>query len=175
MALFRRKTSSSPAAGPLCSCGTPLDLIDMDYGFELPDLVWEMPEEERRERLGGLSRVFVLDGSRGFVRTMLPVGLDHGSVTFGIWLEIPAAEAEHAMAVWEGPGYADLRLHGTVANYLAPWGDDLLGAAASARPESGNALPYVYEGDPVVRSMLEQVWPRDLVTAALPKLAHNHG
>ncbi len=135
MGIFRRRVEQAQpvASGPLCSCGTALDVVDMDYGFQLSDEVFAIPQDERRSRLGGLGKVFVLDQSRGFVRTVLPVRLDHGSVRFGIWLEIPAEQAEEALKVWDGPAYASQSYAGTVANFLAPWGDVLLGAEASAR------------------------------------------
>jgi hypothetical protein len=146
----------------------------MDYGFQLPDEVFAVPQDERRLRLRGLGRVFVLDESRGFVRIVLPVGLDHGSVRFGIWLEIPPEQAEHALQVWETPAYAAQSYVGTVANFLPPWGDALLGAEASARPISANELPVVDGGEEVVRSLLTRTWPRADVVAALPGLGHAH-
>ena len=78
----------------------------MDYGFQLPDEVFALEEDQQRERITGLGRVFVLDGSRGFVRTLLPVRLDHGSIQFGIWLEVPASQAQTAVEVWDEPAYA---------------------------------------------------------------------
>jgi len=147
----------------------------MDYGFELPDEIWNMPKHERRARIRGMARVFVMDESRGFVRTMLPVNLDKGSVTFGIWLEVSASTAQQAQAVWDEPAYVDLKLQGRVANYLAPWGNELLHAAATAKPADSNTLPFIYEGDAIVKSLLEQRWSRETVTAALPNLRHDHG
>lgn len=178
MTFFRRSKHAARTldpATPLCSCGTPLDLVDMDYGFQLPDVVFAMTAEERRARIRGLAKVFLLDESRGFVRTMLPVKLDHGSVTFGIWLEVPPAQVRVAQPVWDGPEFASLSFTGTVANLLAPWGNALLGAEAEARPRSNDELPFVTDGNEVVRSLLHQTWPRAAVTAALPNLRHDHG
>lgn len=146
----------------------------MDYGFQLPDEVFALPQDERRERLRGLSKVLVLDGARGFVRSLLPVSLDHGSVRFGIWLEVPAEQADEAIRVWDAPAYTSLVFNGTVANLLAPWNDALLGATAIARPRSQNDLPFVDDGADIVRSLLDDTWAREDVVAALPGLEHAH-
>ena len=146
----------------------------MDFGFQLPDVVFELPEQERRHRIRGRSKVFVLDDEVGFVRVVLPVQLDHGSVTFGIWLETSAEQADHAARVWEEPAYASLVLSGRVANFLAPWGAALLGAAATARPLDGDALPFVTGGADIIVSLLEERWPRQQVVDALPGLGHTH-
>ena len=170
-----RRTRPAAAAGPpLCSCGTPLDLIHMDFGFQLPDRVFNMDPDERAARLRGRSKVFVLDEETGYVRTLLPVALDHGSVTFGIWLEVPSEQARHADEVWDAPEYGSLVFTGRVANRLKPWGAELLGAAATARPTDQSALPYVIDGADIVRSLLHEPWPRALVVEALPGLGHAH-
>ena len=176
MGFFTRSTSHPEGStrGQLCSCGTPLDLVDMDYGFQLPDEVFALPQDQRRSRIQGLAKVFVLDGSRGFVRTLLPVRLDHGSVRLGIWLETAVSQAQTAIEVWEEPAYASLVLAGNVANMVPPWGKALFGARATASPASQDGLPVVTSGDAVVRSMLERSWPRADLVAALPSLGHTH-
>lgn len=146
----------------------------MDYGFELPDVVFDLPAEERRRRMSGGRRLCLLDGERGFVRSLLPVRLDVGSVQFGLWLEIDADAYAAARAVWDEPQYADLRLTGAVANLLEPWGAALLGARAEAAVRDVDALPYVVAGDAVVTSLLDDVWSRAAVVGALPGLGHGH-
>lgn len=146
----------------------------MDVGFELPDVVFDLPAEERRRRMAGGRRLCLLDDERGFVRTLLPVRLDVGSVQFGLWLEIDPDAYAHARAVWEEPQYADLRLAGVVANLLPPWGAALLGARAEAAVRDVDALPYVVGGDAVVTSLLGDVWSRAEVVGALPGLGHGH-
>ena len=146
----------------------------MDYGFQLPDEVFAWPPDEQQERLRGLERVFVLDESRGFVRTLLPVRLDLGSVQFGIWLEVPPEQAHAAIEVWNEPAYTSLVFEGAVANSLPPWGNDLLGSRATASPTSDDSLPVVNDGEDIVRSLLVDPWPRADLIAALPGLGHAH-
>ena len=146
----------------------------MNYGFGLPDEVFALTPEERASRIRGLERVFVLGQDRGFVRTLLPIELDHGSLTLGVWLEIDPRQALEAMSAWERPAYLGLSFDGVVANNLKPWESALHGAHASARPSSQDELPRVVNGDTIIRSFLTRRWPRDEVLASLPDLGHSH-
>ncbi len=110
----------------------------------------------------------------GYVRALLPVALSRGSVRIGLWLEVPAAQAEAAVPIWDEPAYLDLRFTGTLANSLEPWGDGLAGARAVAVPTSADQLPYAVDGDEAVGSLLQVVWPREQVVEGLPGLAHGH-
>lgn len=146
----------------------------MNYGFGLPDEVFALTPEERANRLRGLDKVFVLDRARGFVRTLLPITLDHGSLTLGVWLEIAAHQATEAIRTWESPDYLDLLLDGVVANEVKSWGSELLGAHGSARPQAQTELPRVVDGDAVIRGLLTRTWPRDELLTAFPNLGHVH-
>lgn len=156
MGLLRRLRARRPATpeASRCSCGAPLDPVDLNYGFALPDEVFALGPDEQLTRVGGLSRVLVLDEDRGFVRTLLPIELDHDSLTLVVWLEVEARRACEAIAVWESPAYLDLSFDGVVANDLESWGSALHGAHGHARPRSQDELPRVADGDTVVRGYL---------------------
>ncbi len=175
MAPWWKRDRPVPAGGAAtCSCGAPLDPVDMDYGFQMPDVVFDMPADMRRERVSGRRKLILVQGCGGFVRTLLPVRLDVGSVRFGIWLNVSEDAVKAADPAWDEPDYLALEFTGAVANLLEPWGHALLGATARARPVEPNALPFVFGGDPVVESLLHQVWSRAEVVEALPALRHSH-
>ncbi len=169
---WRRSRTTEPVDSGSCACGEPLDPVDMDYGFSLPDVLFAMPEDERRRRCRGRSRLVHVEGHGGFVRVVLPVRLDEGSVQIGLWLQLSGEDTERADTVWDEPEYAGLRLTGTVANDCPPWGARLLGAVATAEAVSVDELPRVTGGDAVTRSLLEEVWSRAELLDALPALRH---
>lgn len=136
--------------------------------------MFELTSEELAFRIRGRERVFVLDHDRGFVRTLLPIRLDRGSLTLGVWLEISARQAASAIEVWELPAYLDLSFDGLLANDLEPWGLELVGTVAHARPRSQDELPRVVGGDEVIRDLLTRSWPREALLTSMPQLVHAH-
>jgi hypothetical protein len=154
-----------------------LRTLQLHYGFQLPDAVFALDPESVVSSPAGLpGRVALVEGLGGFARTYADVALDVGSVRFGLWLAVPDEVAELAIAAWDTPDFADLRLEGTIANALPPWGESLLGARAVARASADPAAdrPLVVGGDPVVESLLHQTWERAAIVAAIPAMGHGH-
>ncbi len=55
---MRWRRGTSERADGTCSCGRPLDPVDMDYGYQLPDRVFALTPQERADRLRGRDKVF---------------------------------------------------------------------------------------------------------------------
>lgn len=150
---------------PACSCcGAPSpDEKRIDARFGLPDAALAVSEEARHEvGVGALLRV---DGVGSFIRCLLPVRLTDGiELVLGTWLEIGASDLEHAHILWEKPGYEALTLRGTLANAINPWGDALLGAAATVEVRDPDEIPYVADSaHPMLRKVLAGPWDRHQV------------
>jgi hypothetical protein len=155
----------SPAAACTC-CGAPIaDTDRIDVRFGLPDVAFELPESDRElSNGGGLLR---LAGGGTYVRCLLPVRLT-GDLEFvlGTWMRIDESDFEHAREVWETPAYAGLVVAGTLANAIRPWGDELLGAPATALVRSRDQIPWVdssASADGLLNRILQDTWQRDEV------------
>jgi hypothetical protein len=150
-------------------CDEPIAATDrMDIRAMLPDEAIDLPEESRHEVTPGLLRV---DGLGSFARCLLPVQLSGDlELVFGAWMKISDADLEHAASVWEDRAYVDLVLHGTFANAIKPWGDDMMGAPITAMVQDIDEIPYVEASDePEFEKLLTDVWDRDYV---LSRFAH---
>ncbi|MEU2281492.1 DUF2199 domain-containing protein [Streptomyces sp. NPDC013178] len=136
------------------------DRIDARFG--LPDAVLPTTEAERHHMNAGLLRVA---GLGCFARCLLPVQLSGGlELVLGTWMQIPDADGERALAVWDEPGYADLVFTGTLANAIEPWGEELLHAPLTATVRNADEIPYVQAGEhPLLSQVLHTVWDRDHV------------
>lgn len=79
-------------------------------------------------------------------------------------MQIPDADAERALAVWDEPEYVDLVFTGTLANAIKPWGEELLNAPLTATVCNADEIPYVQTSDhPLLSHLLHTVWDRDHV------------
>ena len=102
-----------------------------------------------------------------FVRALLPVRLTGGhTVTFGVWLAVHPDDLPHVFAVWWEPEYADLVLHGWLANALPVW--DLLGTPVRAVVRNPEHTPYCADSpDDDLAAVLTDEWPHEPVLAAI--------
>ena len=140
--------------------------IQVQAPFELPDALARVPGQAGIWRDGGLC---AMDGVGEFVGCLLPVRLDDGgTVTFSTWMSVPVGHLTLARHVWGTPGYGALRLGGTLANVLGPWGAELLGAPVRAEVRDPAQLPYVTGSNhPLAARVLAETWDRDTVLSSL--------
>jgi hypothetical protein len=135
-----------------------------------PDAVFGIPEPERRETV--LGNDFLLHEERAgwFVRCLLQVALTGDTtITFGTWVRVDEVTFERARAAWEGSDYGQLRLAGAFANAILPWGEQLLGAPATAEVRGDGDLPYLVASadSPLVSRLVTETWDRDEVLSTL--------
>ncbi len=101
-----------------------------------------------------------------FLRVALQVRLDDGSrVDFGTWLEVDDEDFRTAWQTWNVPEYADLVVHGYVANSIAPWGQ-LPHVLVEAVVRDVDDIPVLAScPDLRVAEIIDGVWPADQVLA----------
>jgi hypothetical protein len=149
-------------ASEICpSCGRPLDAHDRNVRLLLPDPVLAVPESERADRTWGADAMMQVQGIGAFIRVLLPIHLSGGfSLTVGTWLAIDPATLPGVWASWETPAYASLTLEGFLANRIPPWGDDVLGASATAAVRDPEQYPYVVSSQQAtLEAVLTTEWP----------------
>ncbi len=157
---------SRVSAGEPCDiCGRPAAAHDQDPQFLLPD----------REYTPGIAMtgetaqdsVLLKTEHEGFIRATLPVRLTGGrTVRYGLWVAVAPLALERASEVWNEPEYADLRMAGTLANAVPPWG--LLDAPVQLGVRDPDALPVcVASTDPELRKVLAGEFDHDFVLNAV--------
>jgi hypothetical protein len=132
--------------------------------FAQPDVIHDIPEA-LLETWGGDPFLAIKDVGF-FVRVVLPVKLDDGSIVdFGTWLEVHSEDFRTAWRTWNAPEYADLSIQGYVDNEIGPWGrlpHELI-TAAVVNPDE---IPHlVSTTNPLVTRILEETWPAAEVLA----------
>ncbi|MEV0383416.1 DUF2199 domain-containing protein [Nonomuraea sp. NPDC050643] len=152
--------NDSPA---VCECGSPLDHLDRQIRFHLPDPVLDLAPADLESRRWGNDVMMAVKELGAFVRCLLPVKLSHGySATFALWLAVQPADLQAAYEVWTAPEYIDLELSGYLANGIEPWGTELLAAPARAVVRDPENLPYVVESSHELLSrVIAHEWPHD--------------
>ena len=99
-------------------CGSAAEPLERN--FALPDDVFALGAE--RAQRAQLGRSFVaLDGSRFFVRCLLPIAVEgYETWRVGLWVEVSKADYERARDTWDDEElYPKLQFSGAVANDVA--------------------------------------------------------
>ncbi|MEN3310191.1 MAG: hypothetical protein V7603_6393 [Micromonosporaceae bacterium] len=137
--------------------------------IDLPDTLWHGPPEQRDAARWLADDLCQLPDGSGFARCLLPVRLTGDTtITFGTWMAVPAEQVLGAQRAAGTPDYRSLRLTGTLANAVEPWGTDLLGAPVRGEVRDPNHLPYLTGSDhPVLSRVLTEAWDRDAVLSGL--------
>jgi hypothetical protein len=154
-------------------CGRSLDGHDLHFRFRFPDTLAERLDGglDPSEITGDPDHDDVIRlGEDVFVRVLLRVRLEDGArVTFGTWLEVEREAIRSVAEIWQTPAYANVVLHGRLANAVPPWGDEVRGATATISVLDVDSPPYVTASDDAsLARVLEDEWPAEAVLAALP-------
>ena len=72
------------------SCGKEHQGLPTDWGFKLPDAIFDLPYLERYRRTRSNSDLCALDEHRFFVRGLLsmPFSYQEGEFSWGVWVEV---------------------------------------------------------------------------------------
>src|SRR5205823_19536 len=142
-------------AGLCATCGRPLDSHDRHVRFRLPDSLLDATNEQfegawQSDRDPNRAVMMQVPGHGAFVRALLPIHLTGGhTLTFGLWISINPDDLQHAYRTWWSPEYAQLELHGWLANAIQPWG--MLATPVSTVVRNQDETPYcVTSADPTL-------------------------
>jgi len=103
----------------VCSaCGETHEGLPTDYGWQLPDIVWAIPEAERSicAKFNGDLCQF---GDRRFIRCLLKLpflGRIDDYYAWGIWVELSEADFQRYVELYEEDGRNEPKVPGTIAN-----------------------------------------------------------
>jgi hypothetical protein len=124
-------------------CGNTHDGAPKDIGYTLPDEVWAIPEEERRDRAR-----FTADlceyADRYFIRSLLRVPLTGDDYFgWGVWVEVDRSIFARYVSLFAADGSAEPRYNGKLANDLPGYGGTL-GANIIIQFGDRTSRPSVY-------------------------------
>ena len=102
--------------------------LTLDWGFELPDEVWALSEEEQAEQVR-YNDDLCQWGDRFFIRCILPVPLKGADDYFGwgAWAEVETEVFERYLELYEEDGREEPPHPAKLANRLVPYPGTTLG------------------------------------------------
>ncbi|QGX39606.1 DUF2199 domain-containing protein [Permianibacter aggregans] len=109
------------------SCGERHEGLTKDFGFQLPDEVWNLSCLEDYLRSRHNKDFCTLDENRFFIRGILqiPFTYEDDSFGWGLWVEISREDHQIAIATWETGADEIPEFEGRIANEIAIFGDIL--------------------------------------------------
>jgi hypothetical protein len=118
---------------PICTdCGREHPRDSLELTFRRPDVISELEMEEREARIQENSELCVLDGTRFFIRALLPLRV-LGRVqpyNIGLWVEVSQRDFERVYELWGDEEQAsEPAFQGKVANDI-PIHPSICGLAA---------------------------------------------
>ena len=143
-------------------CGSAAEPLERNFG--MPDDVFALGDA--RQQRAQLGRSFVtLDGSRFFVRCLLPIAVEgYETWRVGLWVEVSQADYERARETWDDKErYPELQFSGAIANDVA--GNLGLPVAAgttvSVRVTDPDAPPHIgMPATPELAALMTRPWPK---------------
>ena len=106
--------------GFICAtCGKSHEGLQRDFAWKLPDIVWEIPAENR-ENAAKFTSDLCQYGERYYIRCVLPVPMNgtDDSFNWGVWAEVDWPTFERYLAIYEVDAEDEPNLSGTIANVV---------------------------------------------------------
>ena len=104
-----------------------------DYGYSLPDVVWSIPENERKEQAKWTTDLCQF-GERYFIRCMLPVSFtdSEGYFGWGLWVEVEWPVFERYLQIYDQDATSEPPASAKIAN-KPPGYEPILGFPVSIK------------------------------------------
>jgi hypothetical protein len=127
LTLFMATPTSQPADGFQChSCKQWHDHMPMDLGFDWPDYVYAIPENERAERVVRKRDFLAVDKEYYFARVVLEIPIKDSDEPFryGLWVSLSEKSYTRALAIYDDEQASDAEppYFGWVSNDISYWG-----------------------------------------------------
>lgn len=154
-----------------CGCGNELDPEHPGFELPLPQLVAELPPEERSQRVRvHTEAMMIADGIGNFLKVRLPIQLEDGrSVLYLVWVHVDAQEMNEYTKRVHDKTLDGHRLNGLLCNAIGPWGDNVLRAPVvlgGQRINEDGSIRYseiVKTRHKLLNDVLRKRWPAEFV------------
>ncbi|ATR79066.1 DUF2199 domain-containing protein [Moraxella osloensis] len=128
----------------ICStCGEAHDGLPTDHGWQLPDDVWAIPEDERSNEAEFNSDLCQL-GNRFFIRCLLKIPFNEQPDYYGwgVWVEVAEQDFDRYIELYDKDGSSEPSVSGTIANSV-PGYPPTLGLAVDVQFQDSTSRPSV--------------------------------
>lgn len=113
----------------LCNvCGKDHPVENIEKAFGLPDVIFQLSEDERQDRAKINSNFCALDDSRVFVRGLIPVPIQGKTDLYcwGVWAEVAWNTYSELYNTWDDEDCSEFEdLEGVIANALPTYEDTI--------------------------------------------------
>jgi hypothetical protein len=125
------------------SCGDTHEGTPTDHGWKLPDVVWDIPEDERptRAKFNGDLCQF---GDRFFIRCVLklPFNDQLGYYGWGVCVELSETDFYRYLEIYDKDGSGEPMVHGAIANEMPDY-PTTLGLSIMVQFQDSTSRPTV--------------------------------
>jgi len=137
------------------TCGKDHAGLPTDWGYQLPDYVWAIPEALRASK-AKFDRDLCQYGDRYFIRCVLgmPFTETQGYFGWGLWVEVDLAVFKRYISLFKADATTEPRHACTLANAL-PFYDAALSASAYIQFRDATSRPSVHLADDDPSSLAE--------------------
>ena len=128
------------------TCGETHEGMPTDYGWKMPDVLWDIPEERR-----SIEAKFNADlcrlGDRFFIRAVLqlPFNEQPGFYAWGPWVELSEQDFDRYVELYDKDGSGEPMLQGVLANEL-PLYPSTLGLPVMVQLRDSTNRPTLHVG-----------------------------
>jgi hypothetical protein len=128
------------------TCGDTHQGLPTDHGWNLPDVVWAIPENER-SRQAKFDSDLCQFGSRFFIRCLLKLPFNEQPEYYGwgVWVEVGESDFWRYVELYDKDGTDEPSVGGTIANQM-PGYPATLGLPVAVQFQGETSRPAVHVG-----------------------------
>jgi hypothetical protein len=160
----------NPADGEytfLCpDCGELVAGLPRDYAFLMPDIVFDLSPQQRRERATQIGDDFWSTAPEHyFVRCLLPIPLFDGEeFCFGVWVDLCEDVFRNVLDVWDDLElYPSLEFEGSLANRVRVPGWTGYGVRVHLAVRNSQSRPFItWTDDESLQRVIDHGWSQEV-------------
>lgn len=144
MKWFRKKPSAAPAPNACRICGKVHESFPTDFGWLLPDRVWNEDADKRQAHLEWSTDICYYD-EKWYLRGVLsiPFNFQDGAFGWGIWIEAPDQTMAAFKTSFDEDGSSLPCEHGIIATSI-PTYPDSIGLPVEVQFGPSNLRPTIH-------------------------------
>jgi len=147
-------------------CGELVAGLPRDYAFLMPDIVFDLSPDQRREDATQIGDDFwSTTPEHYFVRCLLPIPLfDGDEFCFGVWVDLREDTFRNVLDVWDdAERYLSLEFEGRLANRVRVPGWTGYGVRVHLAVRNSQSRPFItWTDDKSLQRVLDHGWSQEV-------------